>query len=109
MFIRECIERVRDEIDKADHAYFVMSDPIMSDDEYDKRVSYLERMEIEYPEFAGEQKIGSDLTPGIKKRKHRVPMLSIRKIYTYEELDKWFNDVKRELQTTQLIASKDQR
>ena len=45
------IERLRDEIRRHDHAYYVLAKPVITDREYDKLFEELKKLEEEHPEF----------------------------------------------------------
>ncbi|MDD5765920.1 MAG: hypothetical protein PHW79_06725, partial [Candidatus Marinimicrobia bacterium] len=45
------IDELRRQINEANHAYYVLENPTLSDAEYDRLMRELERLEAEYPQF----------------------------------------------------------
>lgn len=96
----EDIKKIEDEIKylsdlilKAEKAYYVDSNPIMSDSEYDKLFNRLLYLEEKYPHLkdlnSPTQRIGSDLDNKLPELPHSTPILSLDKCYTTEELSEW--------------------
>lgn len=76
------------------HMYYVKSNPVISDAEFDALVAKIEQAEIAHPDWtlpdSPTQKVGSDLSDNGRRRiAHRTPMLSCQKAQTVEAVDKW--------------------
>lgn len=84
------VKRLREEINKHNHLYYVLAQPEISDFEYDAMLSDLEALEKKYPELVDEtsptHRVGSDISLGFKQVKHKYPMLSLANTYSYDEL-----------------------
>lgn len=84
------ISELRNRIDEYNHRYFVLNDPAVSDQEYDKLLHELIELETENPEFiipeSPTQRVGSDLTKVFNPVTHSVPMLSLANTYNEQEL-----------------------
>ena len=84
------IEALRDEIRKHDYKYYVLTQPAISDQEYDKLIKELEALESDHPELitsdSPTQRVGNDLTKDFKPVEHKIPMLSLSNTYSEEEL-----------------------
>lgn len=84
------IEKLRDEIREHDYRYYVLSDPSISDYEYDQLYKKLEKLEKENPGLitpdSPTQRIASDAVKEFDTYQHRVPMLSLSNTYTEEEV-----------------------
>jgi DNA ligase (NAD+) len=65
-----------------EYRYYVMSDPLITDTEYDHLYKLLERTEAAHPELvtpdSPTQRVGSSLNQGFVTVQHLVPMLSLR-------------------------------
>jgi len=74
-------------------AYFVESHPLVSDAEYDQRFDELVALETAWPDLATAdsptRRVGSDLTQELPEVAHTIPVLSLDKCYTDEELAAW--------------------
>ena len=74
-------------------AYFVESRPLVPDSAYDALFDELRAIEQEYPDLAlpdsPTRRVGSDLTQELPEAPHSIPVLSLDKSYTGEELAAW--------------------
>jgi len=72
---------LRNEIEYHNYRYYVASDPVISDEEYDRLLRELRELEKEYPELASPdsptQRVGAEPQEKFKKVPHRQPMLSL--------------------------------
>ena len=84
------IERLRAEIRRHDHLYYVEAAPEISDLEYDRLLERLKSLEAAHPELitadSPTQRVGDQPVDGLLSVPHRVPMLSIDNTYSIEEL-----------------------
>ncbi|NWF90050.1 MAG: NAD-dependent DNA ligase LigA [Ignavibacteriaceae bacterium] len=86
------IENLRELIREHDHKYYVLAEPSISDEEYDKLLKQLEKLEAENPQLitpdSPTQRVGKDLTKNFNPVTHKIPMLSLANTYSeYELLD----------------------
>jgi len=74
-------------------AYFVESRPLVSDAEYDRLFDELTGLETRFPGLvqpdSPTRRVGSDLTQELPETPHTIPVLSLDKSYTAEELSSW--------------------
>lgn len=87
--IEKKIQQLREEINKYDYYYYVLAQPLISDEEYDKLYKELEKLESDNPHLitpdSPTQRVGKDLTKEFKPVNHLIPMLSLAN--TYDEQD----------------------
>ena len=87
------IARLRAELTRHEHLYYVLDAPEISDAEYDKRMNELKRLEGEHPELvtpdSPTQRVGGKPAEGFQKAPHSRPMLSLDNAYSAEELAEW--------------------
>jgi DNA ligase (NAD+) len=73
--------------------YYVLSAPAISDTEFDKIYRELEDLEKRYPDLTNADspthEVGAAPSTEFKQVRHRVPLLSLSNITSYEELQKW--------------------
>jgi DNA ligase (NAD+) len=73
---------LRAEIERHNHAYYVLDAPTVPDAEYDKLFRALQDMEAEHPELLSSdsptQRVGGAAVPELQPVRHALPMLSIR-------------------------------
>jgi len=104
--IKKEIEKLRKEIEYHNYRYYVLADPVISDDEYDKLMEKLIELEKKYPEFQSSdsptQKVGGGLISGFKTVPHSKPMLSLDNTYNEEEIKEFDKRVKKILNTSEV-------
>lgn len=99
--IKEKIEKLRDIIRHHDYRYYLLSQPEVSDKEYDDLVKELKGLEEKYPQFitldSPTQRVSGQVLKGFKTIKHKKKMLSLDNTYSYDELRDWQERVYRGL------------
>ncbi|MBI4563571.1 MAG: NAD-dependent DNA ligase LigA [Planctomycetes bacterium] len=99
--IRKKYEKLRAEVERHDTLYFILSAPEISDAHYDRLYRDLERLEHDYPELrtpdSPTQRVGGAPIERFEKVEHRIPMLSLEKVYTKEEFRAWTERIKADL------------
>src|SRR5262245_18782482 len=75
------IEKLREELRRHEHLYYVLDQPEISDAEYDALMRELQELEAKHPEFASPdsptQRVGGKPREGFVKVNHSSPMLSL--------------------------------
>lgn len=99
--VQQHIESIREELNRHNYNYYVLSNPTISDFEFDKKMKELMDLEAAHPNYADpnspSQRVGSDLTKNFKQVEHRYPMLSLGNTYSEEEVKEFFNKVRKDL------------
>ncbi len=76
-----------------EYRYYILSDPLLTDSEYDSLYKCLEKLESENPEFvtpdSPTQRVARGLTKNFPTVNHLVPMLSLENSYNSEDLIDW--------------------
>lgn len=93
------IEALRKDLHEQNHNYYVLSQPVISDFDFDMRMKELIRLEEMFPEFidvnSPSQRVGSDINSEFEQVSHKYPMLSLGNTYSHEELEDFDNRVKK--------------
>jgi DNA ligase (NAD+) len=80
-------------LERANHAYYVLDRPEMSDAEYDRLFRELQALEQAHPTVRSPDsptlRVGAEPAAGFRKHRHLVPMLSLANAFTEEELAEW--------------------
>jgi DNA ligase (NAD+) len=88
--VQKKIEELRLQILDHDYRYYVLTDPVISDTDYDMLIKELEKLEAENPNLitpdSPTQRVGKDLTKVFNPVQHKIPMLSLANTYSEEEL-----------------------
>src|SRR3989338_3115720 len=99
--IKKKIERLREKIRRHDYLYYVLSQPEISDKEYDCLMKELKTLEDRYPEFKTDDsptiRVSGGILEGFKTVKHKQKMLSLDNTYSFEELRDWDERVRKGL------------
>ena len=99
--IKQKIDQLRDELNKANYDYYVMSNPTLSDFDFDMKLKKLTDLEIANSEYSDvnspSQRVGSDITKSFNQVDHKYSMLSLGNTYTREELTDFYNRVQKGL------------
>ena len=95
---RELVEEIRklsDLLSLYQHEYYVKNQSLVSDLEYDRLFDRLLALEQEYPELrlpdSPSGRVGSDLANDIPEVAHTIPVLSLDKGYTVENIREWMD------------------
>ncbi|SFF34213.1 DNA ligase (NAD+) [Fontimonas thermophila] len=104
---RDRAEALRQQLREHDHRYYVLDQPTISDAEYDRLFDELQRLEREYPELltpdSPTQRVAGQVRADFAPVRHRLPMLSLRKVTNEGEL----RDFDRRVRETLGVASVD--
>ncbi len=96
------IKQLRDELNRANHEYYVLNAPTLTDKEFDDKMRRLQDLENAHKEFfdplSPTQRVGSDLTQGFVQVVHTHPMLSLGNTYSIEEVEDFLRRIKSSLQ-----------
>ncbi|HPA94414.1 MAG TPA: NAD-dependent DNA ligase LigA, partial [Petrotogaceae bacterium] len=88
-------EQLKNEVLAHNYKYFVLANPVISDEEYDKLFKRLVEIESLYPQIKSPDspsfRVGSAAVSGFAKIPHSIPMLSLDNTYNDEDI-KAFND-----------------
>lgn len=99
--IKEKIDSLRKELEQHNYNYYVLSNPTISDFDFDMKLKELSKLEELHPEYfdpnSPSQRVGSDINKSFKQVAHRYPMLSLGNTYTEEEVTDFYNRVQKGL------------
>ena len=94
------MERMRwlvDELNKHCYNYYVLDNPTISDAEFDKMYDELLKLEAKTGivlDDSPTRRVGGDVLDGFVKVAHEIPMYSLDKCRTVEEIKKFISDIK---------------
>ena len=94
---RRQAERLRDEIRRHDHRYYVLNQPEISDAEYDALLRRLIGLEEQHPELvtpdSPSRRVGGIPDEAFRPVRHATPMLSLDNAFNDGELAAWHQRV----------------
>jgi len=86
--------QLRDEINRANHLYYVENAPELDDAEWDARMQELLALEATYPELktpdSPTQRVGAPPSAGFDEVLHPVPMLSLGNVFDEDGFRAWY-------------------
>jgi len=93
MDVRQRLEDLRQQIHYHNYRYYVLDDPVISDDAYDALYRELQELEAAHPELitpdSPTQRVGGELREEFRAVEHPRPMLSLSNAFNPDELRAW--------------------
>ncbi|MBI4055647.1 MAG: NAD-dependent DNA ligase LigA [Elusimicrobia bacterium] len=94
-------ERLREEIRRHDHLYYVLNAPVLSDAEYDRLLRQLIQIEKRWPHLIAPdsptQRVAGQVSGEFEPVRHNPPMLSLDNATGAEEIREWTQRVQKGL------------
>ena len=91
--IEQKAAQLRQQLNKAAYAYYVLDAPIMEDSVYDRLYRQLQDLETQYPELitadSPTQRVGDRPASQFTSVKHNIPLYSLENAFNSQELAKW--------------------
>lgn len=87
------VEELRQLLQQASYAYYVLDNPIMEDAIYDQLYQELQHLETQYPELitpdSPTQRVGEKPATQFRSVQHNIPLYSLENAFNIEELQAW--------------------
>ncbi|MBD2211172.1 NAD-dependent DNA ligase LigA [Nostoc linckia FACHB-104] len=87
------VEELRQLLQQASYAYYVLDAPIMEDAVYDQLYRELQQLEIQYPELIAPdsptQRVGERPATQFTSVRHNIPLYSLENAFNIDELKTW--------------------
>lgn len=87
------VDELREALERANHEYYVLDQPTLSDAAYDRFFHELRAIEEAYPDLATEdsptRRVGAEPSSAFHKVQHLAPMLSLGNAFDELELRQW--------------------
>jgi DNA ligase (NAD+) len=88
--VRKRIQQLQNELREHDYRYYILADPVVSDETYDRLMRELAELEERHPEYrtpeSPTQRVGGEPTKEFPTVAHSRPMLSLSNTNSEEEL-----------------------
>ena len=98
---KQLYDKIVDDLNYHNWLYYVKSNPVISDYEYDLLFHYLEDLEKKFPQlikpYSPTQRLTNQIQSELKKEKHLYPLLSLENTYSEEDIKEFINRIKRTL------------
>ena len=90
---------IRKQLDEANYRYYVLSDPTLSDAEYDALMTELREIETEHPELitpdSPTQRVSGEPAAEFAKVRHPQPILSLANAFRADDVRAWYERISR--------------
>lgn len=98
MDVKQEIEQLRAELERANYEYYMLDAPTMSDYDFDHKLRRLEELEAANPDLvtpdSPTQRVGGKVAEGFAEVTHQVPLESLQDVFSFEELTEFGQRVK---------------
>jgi DNA ligase (NAD+) len=98
---RERAAELRAQLEHHAHRYYVLDDPEIGDDEYDRLLDELRALEASHPQLQNAdsptRRVGGEPVGRLEKVEHLEPMLSLGNVRSEEELRAWVERMRNHL------------
>lgn len=100
MNVKLRIEELTKILNDANYNYYILDNPTISDQEFDKYLRELTELEMEYPDLKSDNsptsRVGGGVIEGFEKVEHLTPMLSISDVFNEDEIRGFVKRIKEE-------------
>ena len=101
--IQQNIQKLRDDLHRHNHNYYVLDKPVISDFEFDSKLKELKILEDKFPQFNDEnsptKRVGGTVMKSFDSVIHQYPMYSLNNSYSKQDLEDWNQRLIRNLET----------
>ena len=91
------ILQLREALHEHNYRYYVLNQPVISDQEFDFLMRELQDLEAKHPDMydanSPTQRVGSDLNKEFVQVAHKYPMLSLANTYNRQEVEDFYNSI----------------
>jgi len=99
--VRARTSELREQLEHHAYRYYVLDDPEIGDDAYDRLLDELRALEAQHPELvtadSPTQRVGGEPVGRLEKVRHLEPMLSLGNVRSAEELRGWVERMRNHL------------
>ncbi|PMB51308.1 DNA ligase (NAD(+)) LigA [Fischerella thermalis CCMEE 5201] len=91
--VKQRVQELRQLLQQASYAYYVLDSPIMEDAVYDQLYRELQSLETQYPELvtpdSPTQRVGEKPATQFSSVRHNIPLYSLENAFNIDELQAW--------------------
>ena len=106
--VQDRIDEIIEILNKASYEYYVLDKPTITDQEYDKYLKELIKLEEKYPEFKRPNsptvRVGGEAVEGFDKVTHEIPMLSLSNVFNESEIVAFDERVRKEVSNPKYVC-----
>lgn len=106
--MNERIQEIIDILNEANYNYYVLDNPTITDQEYDRYMQELISLEEKYPELKRDNsptsRVGGTVIDEFKKVTHRIPMLSLSNVFNESDIISFDERVRKEVSNPKYVV-----
>ena len=99
--MKERMQEIIDILNEANYNYYVLDNPTITDQEYDRYMQELIKIEEKYPELKKDNsptsRVGGTVIDEFKKVEHKIPMLSLSNVFNESDIVNFDERVRKEV------------
>lgn len=105
--VKQRVQQLRQQVQEASYAYYVLDNPIMEDAVYDRLYRELQELETQYPELISPdsptQRVGERPASQFSSVRHNIPLYSLENAFNIDEFAKWQERWQRQTPETKIF------
>jgi len=106
--MKERIDFLVETLNRCNYEYYILDNPTLSDQEYDRYMQELIRLEQAYPEFFREDspthRVGAVVLNQFEKVTHEIPMLSLGNVFNEEEVLDFHEKIQKLVESPEYVC-----
>lgn len=95
-------------LNQASYEYYTLDNPTITDQEYDRDMQELLKLEEKYPELIRDdspsKRVGGEVIDGFEKVHHEIPMLSLGNVFNEDEIVKFDERIRKTVSNPQYVC-----
>ncbi|MCM1370836.1 MAG: NAD-dependent DNA ligase LigA [Clostridium sp.] len=95
-------------LNKANYEYYILDKPSLTDQEYDRYMQELMKLEKQYPALKREDsptvRVGTEVISEFKKVSHEIPMLSLGNVFNEDEIIQFHERIVKEVKKPKYVC-----
>ena len=106
--MKERMNEIIDILNEANYNYYVLDNPTITDQEYDRYMQELIKLEEKYPELKRDNsptsRVGGTVIDEFKKVTHKIPMLSLSNVFNESDIINFDERVRKEVSNPKYVV-----
>lgn len=106
--MKQRMDEIIEILNKANYEYYVLDNPTLTDQEYDRYMQELTQIEQMHPELkrsdSPTSRVGNEVVSEFKKVTHEIPMLSLGNVFNESEIIAFDDRIKKEVKNPNYVC-----
>ena len=105
--MKQRMDEIIDILNEANYNYYVLDNPTITDQEYDRYMQELIKIEEQHPELKRDNsptsRVGGTVIDEFKKVTHQIPMLSLSNVFNESDIINFDEKIKKEIPSPKYV------